>query len=240
VIGKDCTPAGHAVSFRQVRKELYIAAGIAVLLGLPFPAGAEGGWIYRDLTGKLVTIIHLEEETHGDEVTIHSTLSDGDLHNVEMDASRATFHYYYESPERNTAYSATREGNEILLQGTLKGQRLSRRVAIDSHPWFQSMEWSLQPLVVSGSSRPLVFWVVNPFEGRLYLMQAREEQSEEIPVDGRTLEAMRVRVRPWGILSAVWSSLYWFRPSDGAFLRYEAVRGLPGTPKTVVELIKEL
>lgn len=59
-------------------------------------------------------------------------------------------------------------------------------------------------------------------------------------MDGRTEEAMRVRVSPWGLLSLFWSSLYWFRPSDGAFLRYEAVRGLPGTPKTVVELIEEL
>ena len=176
----------------------------------------------------------------GAEVTVHSRLSDGDLHNVEMDTSRATFRYDYESPERKTAYSATREGNEIILQGTLKGQPLSRRLPIDSHPWFQAMEWSLQPFVVSGSSQPLVFWVLQPFEGHVYLMQAREEKAEEVPVDGQTLEAMRVRVSPRGILSAVWSSLYWFRPSDGAFLRYEAVRGFPGTPKTVVELIKEL
>jgi hypothetical protein len=98
----------------------------------------------------------------------------------------------------------------------------------------------LQPFVVSGSSLPVVFWVVQPFEGYVYLMQARGEKEEAIAVDGRTLEGMRVRVSPRGILAALWSSLYWFRPSDGAFLRYEAVRGLPGTPKTVVELIQEL
>jgi hypothetical protein len=224
----------------KVRKEYVIAVGLAILLSRPVPVGAQGGWIYRDLTGKLVTIIHLQEETRGAEVTIRSTLSDGDLHNVEMDASRATLRYEFASPVRATAYSATREGDAILMEGTLKGKRLSRRVPIDSHPWFQTMEWSLQPLVVSGSSQPVVFWVVQPFEGHVYLMQAREERMEEIPVDGRTVEGMRVRVSPWGILAAIWSSLYWFRPSDGAFLRYEAVRGLPGTPKTVVELIEEL
>ena len=224
----------------QVRKELVIAVGLAILLGQSLPAGAQGAWVYRDLTGRMVTIIHLREETRGDETTIHSSLSDGDLHNIEMDASRATFRYNYQSPERNTAYSATREGNEIVLQGTLQGRPLLRKFAIDSHPWFQAMEWSLQPFVVSGSSQPLVFWVVQPFEGAVYLMQAREEKAEEVPVDGQTREAMRVRVSPRGILSALWSSLYWFRPSDGAFLRYEAVRGLPGTPKTVVELIKGL
>jgi len=157
-----------------------------------------------------------------------------------MDASRTTLRYAFASPARRTAYTATREGNQISLQGTLNDQPLSRRFRIDSHPWFQSMEWSLQPLILSGSSQPLVFWVLQPFEGRVYLMQAHEERTEEIDVDSRTVEAMRVRVSPWGILSAVWSSLYWFRPSDGEFLRYEAVRGLPGTPKTVVELVQEL
>jgi len=196
--------------------------------------------VYRDLTGHQVTIIHLQEQTHGSDITVLSAMSDGDHHSVEMDASRATFHYQFESPERATAYSASREGNEILMEGTLKGRPLSRKVAIDSHPWFQSMELSLQPLVVSGSSQPLVFWVLQPFDAHVYLMQAREEVEEEIPVDGRTMPGVRVRVSPWGILSGVWSSLYWFRPADGAFLRYEAVRGLPGTPKTVVEMIEEL
>ena len=71
-------------------------------------------------------------------------------------------------------------------------------------------------------------------------MQAREEKEEGIPVDGRALEAMRVKVSPWGLLSLFWSSLYWYRSSDGTFVRFEGVRGLPGTPKTVVELIGEL
>lgn len=155
--------------------------GCAILLSRSLPADAQDGWIYRDLTGPLVTIIHLQRETHDGEVTLHSTLSDGDLHSVEMDASLATFHYDFNSPERKTAYSATREGNEILLQGTLKGRPLSRRIPIDSHPWYESMELSLQKLAVSGSPGPLLFWVVHPYEGQAFLMQARQETEEEIP-----------------------------------------------------------
>ena len=50
------------------------------------------------------------------------------------------------------------------------------------------------------------------------------------------LHALRVRIRPVGILHYLWSALYWYRPGDGTFLRYEAVRGWVGTPKTVIEL----
>jgi len=44
-------------------------------------------------------------------------------------------------------------------------------------------------------------------------------------------------VKPAGILGAFWSSLYWYRPADGRFLRYEAMREGPGTPKSVVEFV---
>ena len=88
------------------------AAWLAILSSLPLPAGAQGAWVYRDLTGNLVTFVHLKEETSGEDVTLHSTLTDGDLHTVEMDSSRATLHYDFDSPERKTAYSASREGNE--------------------------------------------------------------------------------------------------------------------------------
>ena len=100
------------------------------------------------------------------------------------------------------------------------------------------MEWELADYAVSGSTQPLVFWVVNPFEARAYQMQAIGESREVIDDNGKSLTAARVRVRPNGFLAPFWSTLYWFRPSDGRFVRYEGVRGLPGTPKTTVELLR--
>ncbi len=222
-----------------MRTVILAAIGLALVAGRPSRCLAEDGWVYRDQTGPVVTLIHLQVVRSDDTVTIESTLSDGDLHRVVTDALRATLRYFFASPARGSAYTATRVGNEIVLEGTLKGKPLSRRIPIDSHPWYESMEWSLQQFAVAAPSAPQVFWVVHPYEARAYLMQAQEEKEESVLVNGRTLEAMRVKVSPWGILSLFWSSLYWFRPSDGAFVRYEGVRGLPGTPKTVVELLKE-
>ena len=56
-------------------------------------------------------------------------------------------------------------------------------------------------------------------------------------MDDKLQDSVRIRVSPVGILHFIWSALYWFRPTDARFLRYEAVRGLPGTPRTVVELM---
>jgi hypothetical protein len=158
---------------------------------------------------------------------------------VHLDSASATVRYDFESPRRKTAYSAVRDGNAILLEGTLRGTPLSRKVQIDAKPWYESMEWSLQRLALSGSSEPVLFWVLQPFEARAYLLQARVEKTEAIINDERAVPAVRVRVSPTGLLSLFWNALFWYRPTDGMNLRYESVRGLPGTPKTTVELIGE-
>jgi hypothetical protein len=130
-------------------------------------------------------------------------------------------------------------GNKILVEGTLNGSPMSRQLPIDATAWMESMEWQLGEYAMSGSTRPVHFWVLQPFEAMAFPLQATGEPEENIVVNGQPQPAKRVRVRPAGILAPFWSSIFWFRPSDGRFLRNEAVRGLPGTPKTFVELMEE-
>ena len=198
---------------------------------------AEPTLLYRDTTGSVEIIIHIWKDILPEGSLINSLLSDGDVHRVQLDESNATVRYQFASPVRGTAYTARREGNELLLQGTFRGASFSRRIAINANPWLESMEWSLADYALSGSMQPLVFWVVNPFEAQAYELQAIGENPENVMDNGQSFPALRVRVRPTGLLAPFWSTLYWFRPSDGRFLRYEGVRGLPGTPKTVVELM---
>jgi hypothetical protein len=217
-----------------------VFAVAAILLAFPFVSlAAQSAWIYRDRTGPTETQIKVWKQIEASGETIHSALNDGDGHHVFMNAALDTVRYDFESPQRKTAYSAVRDGDAIVFQGTLRGRPLSRTIQIDPKPWYESMEWSLRRLALSGSAEPLVFWVVQPFEARAYLLQARVESTEDIVDDDRQVSAIRVRVSPTGFLSLFWSSLYWYRPTDGLNLRYEAVRGGPGTPKTTVELMEE-
>jgi len=49
----------------------------------------------------------------------------------------------------------------------------------------------------------------------------------------------RVRVTFDDLRSAFWGADYWYRVSDGQLVRYEEVRGGPGTPVTVGVLVSE-
>ena len=211
---------------------------VGLLLG-SVSISAQPALLYRDTTGSVEILINIQQEPLPNGSLINSLLSDGDVHRVELDESNATVSYRFASPVRKTSYLVRREGNVLVAQGTLKGASFSRRIAINAGPWLESMEWELADYAMSGSTQPLVFWVVNPFEAQAFEMQAIGESPENIMDNGQSVPAQRVRVRPAGFLAPFYSTLYWFRPTDGRFLRYEGVRGLPGTPLTVVELIRE-
>ena len=216
-----------------------ILRAIATLLFLGFaqPAVSQATWVYRERTGKREIIIEMSEESVPGGSIIHSLMSDGETHDSSIDASGGSIGYQYASTSGETAYSVSKGDGVLRIEGTFKGKPLSRALRIDAKPWYQTIERSLREYALSGSSQPIHFWIVQPYEAKAYLLQARGEGQEEIDVGGRRVQAMKVRVGLPGIAHLLWSTLYWYRVEDGFFIRYEGVRGIPGTPKTVVELI---
>jgi hypothetical protein len=196
---------------------------------------------YRDLTGTLQLDIQMSEQVIPGGFMEHSVQSDGDLHDVQLDSAAATVRYDVDSPSRQIKYTVTRLGNVLTFKGILAGAGLSKDIKISGLPWYEAIERSLHDYVLTyaatGVKTPLTFWVVHPWEAKTYQLQAVAEIQEQITVNGRSVTGVRVRVSPTGLLRLVWSSLYWYRPSDGLYLRYEAVRGGPGTPKSVVEFM---
>jgi hypothetical protein len=136
-------------------------------------------------------------------------------------------------------FAASREGDSIRLRGTLNGKPVDRTLDIDASPWFAMIELSLPGWVIGGGAKRISFWVLDSSQGEAHRLAAEKMGRETISVAGADVEAIRVRLTAPGVPAFLWSSPWWFRASDGAFLRYEIARGMPGTPKTVLELIAE-
>jgi hypothetical protein len=199
---------------------------------------AQASSTYRDTTGGREISIRIQQDPLPNGLLIRSFMSDGEYHEVEYGAADATVRYRVSSLARKLDYTARKEGNLIRFEGTLGGRPLSRTQRIDDRPWYQTVEKTLSGFARSGSPALLLFWIVQPWEARAYLMQAANEGAEAVVVGSERTSALRVRVSPSGLLSLFWSTLYWYRSSDGLFVRYEGVRGLPGTPLTVLELVE--
>jgi hypothetical protein len=215
------------------------AMGAACLFLISFhPAGAQNKLIYLQQTAQQVVRIEVWEQRDTDGLFLQSAMSNGESYSIHNGMDMATVAFSYGNTEQRTLYSATREGNALRLVGTVRGKPVSRLSRIDELPVYQSVERSLQGFAISGSSQTIYFWMVMPMDARVYRLMGRREGREIITVAGERVEAEKVKVSLTGIASFIWSSIYWYRPTEGTFLRSECVRGFIGTPKTVIELVE--
>jgi len=195
--------------------------------------------IYREQTGQRVARVEVWEERDPEGSLLRSVMSYGETYSIRNDQEMATMSFSYGNTGQKTFYTAAREGNSIRLEGTLKGKPFSHFSRIDASPLYESVERSLQAFAVSGSSQTIYFWIVLPTEALVFQLMAHREGREVVDVAGTEVDAEKVKVSLPGIASLLWNSLYWYRPSDGTFLRSECVRGIGivGTPMTVLELV---
>ncbi len=195
---------------------------------------------FREQTGNDVVYLHSAEDSAGQTLSLRSVSETGEAHEVVVDErtleSREWSHTH---PADDTDYTARINGRRIHVTGRNKGHQVDETFRLeDSDPWIQSIERSLQPFVLSSRER-MEFWTVQPGDIALRKLQATRRGRSTIEVDGSRVDAWEVRISLPGIGSMFWSATYWYRVSDGQFVRYEGIRGWPGTPRTVVELVAE-
>ncbi len=94
----------------------------------------------------------------------------------------------------------------------------------------------LRAFVLSGEPEVL-FHVSKPEDEQVVLLKAIRQGVEVIDVGGAAVRAVRVKYTVPGVRGLFWSSLYWYRASDGLLVRTEETRGGPGTPTVHAELL---
>lgn len=195
---------------------------------------------FREQTGNEVVYLQSAEDSAGQHLTLRSVSETGEAHEVVVEErSLESLEWSHRNPADNTDYTARISGRTIRVAGTNQGRSVNESFRLeDSDPWIQSIERSLQPFVLSSSDR-MEFWTVQPGDITLRKLQAARRGRATIDVDGEQVEAWEIRISLPGIGSMFWSATYWYRVTDGQFVRYEGVRGWPGTPRTVVELVAE-
>jgi hypothetical protein len=196
--------------------------------------------VYRQTVDTREDRVEITERTlpAGAELGVNET--SGESYLIQTDDGGGVIACRFEFPSGGTSWTARRAGALLRLEGTVQGRPASRTFTIDRHPWYESVERSLQSFAISGSRQPLEFWMIEPYGGSAYLMAGRIEEREQVEVNGNLVDAVRVVVRPAGILSFIWSSTYWFAPTDGTFLKSQSRRGILAlVPMTTVELLED-
>lgn len=138
-----------------------------------------------------------------------------------------------------TSVKLVREGQELLL----RSDGTTTRLPLDRNPWLQDLNQLAS--FAAGPDREIRFTTFADLpDARLKAQdltgfKATKVRTEDQRWGTGSGPCWRVRVTFDDLRSAFWGADYWFRVADGQMVRYEEVRGGPGTPVTVGLLTSE-
>lgn len=216
-----------------------VSFALAFLLGpLVFVTSEDCRAIYQSKTG--TTIVRIEEVLQITPTYILNKIerSNGSLSSLFLNSDYATQRWQYEDIKQGTKLTAQRRENQILVEGTFQGKPVQKIYRIDNSPWYQSWNRDFQQFVLSGKNRQ-EFWSIQENDLSIYKMVAIREKEEKVSVGNQTVDTIKVTVTLTNWMALFWKVHFWFRKTDGQFIRYEGVQGPPGSPQTVIELVEE-
>jgi len=191
---------------------------------------------YREVAGKTTSesIVSVErDKATGEAMIQYGNALKNENHIIRLDGTGASLSWRYEKPN-GAICNFTREGNSILIDnGSAK-----TKATIDGSPWLASIDWGLAEFS-KGTGQTMLFWTVNPDNGKPYKMKAKRMKEATIDAGGTPVSAIRMQITADGVPATFFSMNYWYRKSDGVFIRFEGSQGGPGSPKLTIELLSE-
>lgn len=155
---------------------------------------------------------------------------------AKLNADYETIEWRYKSQKGDIDVVAVRQENKIILSGKFGGKENNKKeMSIDNRPWHQIFQLGLMKFAITEKGPDSVeFWGLRPDNPEtIGVLAARRDKIETIEVNGKQVEASKLRIGLAGWLSIFWTGDYWFRKSDGLY-----IKAAP-TGNVTAELIEE-
>lgn len=199
---------------------------------------------YREVEGE-ITVTHtiaITPAPPGYRVELASSRAGGGLvrQTFRTAADFSTLVWTFSDPGRQMELNARRQGEAIDLSGTFRGKKVEKKFTANGPPWNQLFQMGLGALALA-SDKSFQFCSIGtqgPGEMKIGKFTVTRQGEEKISLSGAEIVAVRMRVSLSGLLSIFWHGDYWYRKSDGRFLRYRG-KNRPGGPVAVSELVEE-
>jgi len=133
-----------------------------------------------------------------------------------------TLDWKLNNPEKNIKVTAKRVNDRIILTGAFDKKENNRKeIGIDGRKWLQIYQLGLMKFALNGKKdESFEFWTLNPDDpGSAMVLFANQKGAQAIEVNGEKTAADSLKIGLAGLLSVFWSGDYWFRLSDGIFIK---------------------
>lgn len=142
-----------------------------------------------------------------------------------LDKDYQTAEWTAKDEGEKTDYTGKKQGKTITLKGVLKGVPVDKTIVLqDDKPFYFTPKFNLTKFVLSGE-KSMEFWMLRKDKLTEVPMQATNEGEEIINVNGKDVEAVKVDYSAAGKWAKYYKRIYFYRKSDGAFIRRKSPEG---------------
>jgi len=223
----------------MMRRMLFLAVILLAFLISCLVHGTSGvSLVYREsVEGSISVLVYKIEPNAGGYLIGLTVNGQARREEIETDRLMSMRKWRYINPDQGSDYLIQRKDNLLHLSGVFKGRKIDRSCKTPNLGWKQFFPLGLEELITSGKDT-LDYTALNPSDLSLCTFTAVKKGLENVVVNGRTYEAVHVRITLSGLLSYFWHADSWHRKSDGRYIRYEYRNGI-NAPLIVDELIEE-
>jgi hypothetical protein len=161
-------------------------------------------------------------------------------HELRIDGNGADRSWKAVNRAKGTDVLIVKVGDSLVLSGTLRRGPVSKSYPLGGAVWKQMMPFDLTDFAMSNDASFSFTGIalLGPYALKPYTLKARRMGDDTVDVLGSRIGAVRIRISPAGLLSALWHGDYWFRKTDGTFVK-SVSSGMPGGPGATMLLAGE-
>lgn len=198
---------------------------------------------YHEKTGEKTTVhaFIIEKDSGGYRIQLTSTFPDKIYNQVfYVDRSLKSTAWEFEDRQKNTKVSARLADDEVRFEGIHRGRKFSRGLKVRGDFWNQTFNLGLRDFVINGRKKMkfCAIGVSGPGEMKMGKFTVTREGTEKTMVNGEHVDSVRIKITLSGMLSMFWHGDYWYRKTDGRFLKYRG-KNAPRQPVSESQLVQE-
>ncbi len=124
--------------------------------------------------------------------------------------------------EEGSDYQARLDKNYLTFKGRLEGKNIARTIDVSGLPLYANPKIGLSKM---GTSKTQDFWAIRNDTLSTVKMTALYKGIDLILVNGELVRAYRIYWKPKRLPEMFFNRTYWFRESDGLYLKQEGSNG---------------
>ena len=215
---------------------------LACLLGLVSLLRPAENLTYRETEGTVVAThsLSIVPEAQGFHIQLTTTREDGVIRQTFRTAADfSTLAWTFSDPGRQMELDAKIQGEDIVLSGTFGNKKVEKEFNAAGAPWNQLFQMGLASYALAReeSFQFRSIGTQGPGELKIGKFTVKRRDDEKINLGGKEIAAVHLRISLSGLLSIFWHGDYWYRKTDGRFLRYRG-KNRSGGPIAVSELVE--